>query len=202
MIASDSRSARWHRGRQRGCVLWLWAALLMVLSAPVFAAERERIEVEARREGNAVLVEAGALLKADLAIAWDVITGYDRYAEFIPDLKLSRVLARSGNAVIVEQKGEAGFFLFHFPMEVVLAVVEQPRSSITSQVVSGTFKEMTGSYVLAVQEDGLRFSYTGRLVPNFSLPPLLGTVAVKSAVYKQFKALVQEIQRRAATESP
>jgi hypothetical protein len=35
-------------------------------------------------------------------------------------------------------------------------------------------------------------------VPDFILPPLIGTAAVRSAVHKQFGALVKEIGRRAA----
>jgi len=44
----------------------------------------------------------------------------------------------------------------------------------------------------------VRLDYSGRLVPEFRLPPLIGTAAVKVAVEKQFGALVREIQRRAA----
>jgi ribosome-associated toxin RatA of RatAB toxin-antitoxin module len=172
----------------------------MLLSSPVLAADAGHVTVEARREGEAVLVEAAARISADLDTAWEVITGYDRYAEFIPDLKTSRVLARDSNTVIVEQKGQAGFFLFRFPMEVTFVVTEQPRTTITSRVIAGTFKEMTGNYVLVEEGDALRLTYSGRLVPNFSLPPLLGTVAVRSAVAKQFTALVKEIHRRAALQ--
>lgn len=174
--------------------------LLTLLSSSLMAADIGHITVEARREGEAVLVEAAALIKADLNTAWEVITGYERYAEFIPDLKSSRVLARDSESVIVEQKGQAGFFLFRFPMEVTFVVTEQPRTTITSHVISGTFKEMTGKYLIVEEGDALRLTYSGRLVPNFSLPPLLGTVAVRSAVQKQFSALVKEIYRRAALE--
>jgi ribosome-associated toxin RatA of RatAB toxin-antitoxin module len=145
-----------------------------------------------------VLVSAGARVRADVETAWTVLTGYDGYAEFIPDLKSSRVLARAGDTAIVEQKGELGFFLFHFPMEVTFSVTEQPPTSITSHAISGTFKEMTGTYVLAQEGEVVYLTYNGRLVPDFIMPPLIGTAAVRAAVHKQFGALVREIQRRAA----
>jgi hypothetical protein len=158
--------------------------------------------VEARRDGDAVLVEAVAQVAGDLDTAWEVLTGYDRYAEFIPDLKSSRIVARVGSTAIVEQTGEAGFFLFHFPLEVTFSVTEQPRFAISSRAISGTFTEMTGRYLLVPDGTTLRLSYSGRLVPEFKLPPLIGTVAVKAAVQKQFSALVQEIERRAAQRPP
>jgi ribosome-associated toxin RatA of RatAB toxin-antitoxin module len=174
------------------------AVLLLMVVGTASGANPDRITVEARREGDAVIVEARASLHADLEIAWDVLTDYDRYAEFIPDLKSSRTLARSGSSVIVEQKGQAGFFLFHFPMEVTLSVSEEPRSGITSRAIAGTFREMTGSYTLLRDGEELRFAYSGRMVPDFILPPLIGTAAVKAAVQKQFGALVKQMQARAA----
>jgi ribosome-associated toxin RatA of RatAB toxin-antitoxin module len=173
--------------------------LLLFLSWPLaLAAESDEVRVDARRVGDAVLVSAGARVRADLDTAWTVLTGYDAYADFIPDLKSSRVVVRAGDTVIVEQKGEVGFFLFHFPMEVTFTVTEQPRTSITSQAISGTFKEMTSTYLLAQEGETVHLTYSGRLVPDFILPPLLGTAAVRAAVHKQFGALVKEIRRRAA----
>lgn len=172
--------------------------LLTVAAATASGASPDRVTVEARREGDAVIVEARASLHAELEIAWDVLTDYDRYAEFIPDLKSSRILARSGGTVIVEQKGQVGFFLFRFPMEVTLSVTEDPRNGITSRAIAGTFREMTGSYTLMRDGDELRFTYSGRMVPDFLLPPLIGTAAVKAAVKKQFGALVKQMQTRGA----
>ena len=171
-------------------------SLLLVLLSSVSAAAD--FKVEARRDGDAVLVEARARVKADVETAWTVLTAYDRYAEFIPDLKSSEILARAGETAIVHQKGEVGFFLFHFPMEVTFSVTEQPPTGISSRAISGTFKEMTNVYTLAEDDGGVRLTYSGRLVPEFRLPPLIGTAAVKAAVEKQFGALVREIQRRAA----
>jgi ribosome-associated toxin RatA of RatAB toxin-antitoxin module len=183
----------------RGWLPRLITALLLMVAAGAGAGTNapDRVTVEARREGGAVIVEARAWLRADLEVAWDVLTSYDRYAEFIPDLKSSRIMARSGNTVIVEQKGQVGFFLFHFPMEVTLSVTEQPRSGIASHAIAGTFREMTGSYGLVPDGDGLRFTYSGRIVPDFILPPLVGTAAVKAAVQKQFGALVKQMESRA-----
>jgi len=83
-------------------------------------------------------------------------------------------------------------------IEVTFSVTEQPPTGISSRAISGTFKEMTGVYTLAREDGGVRLDYSGRLVPEFRLPPLIGTAAVKVAVEKQFGALVREIQRRAA----
>jgi ribosome-associated toxin RatA of RatAB toxin-antitoxin module len=157
--------------------------------------------VRAWREDEVVLVRAEALLDVPLQTAWRVLTGYDRYADFIPDLKSSRVLARSGNTAIIEQKGEAGFFFYHFPIEVTFSVTELPDLSVRSQSISGTFREMTGSYALSAQGAQVRLVYDGRLVPAFRLPPLIGMPALRAAVERQFLALAREIRRVGAADA-
>jgi len=185
---------------RRDGVRWL-LVLVCLLALPVRAADYS-IRVEARREGDAVLVQASALLAAAPARAWEVLTAYDRYADFVPDLKSSRVIARSGNVSIVDQKGEAGFFLYRYPVEVQLEVTEKPFERVTSRALAGNFKEMVGVYELIQDGEALRFLYSGRLVPSFRLPPLIGVTAVRSAVEKQFTALVREIHRPAPAAQP
>ena len=148
-----------------------------------------------------MVVEARGRVHADIRLAWDVLTAYDRYADFIPELKSSRIVSRVGTTVIVEQKGEVGFFLFHFPMEVVFSVTEQAPSAVTSHAISGTFREMSGAYELIEDGDCLLLTYRGRLIPSFHLPPLVGVPALRAEVERQFTALVGEIRRRAALGS-
>lgn len=172
----------------------LVVVLLGLLHA--LTAGAQQIDVGADRDGDAVLVHASARLKADARLAWDVLTSYGDYARFVPDLRSSAVIARAGNTAVVEQKGIAGFFLFRFPLEVRLAVTEEPYRRVRAQAVAGTFKEMDGLYQLEPQGDLIVFTYSGRLVPDFALPPLIGTAAVRSAIKTQFTALVEEILRR------
>jgi ribosome-associated toxin RatA of RatAB toxin-antitoxin module len=154
--------------------------------------------VQAKRDGEAVLMEARASLNAQVQIAWAVLTDYEHYAEFIPDLRSSQVLSRDGSVVIVEQKGVAGFFFFHFPLEVRLSVTEQPFERVTSQAIGGDFKSLTGVYQLIPEAGRLRVTYAGRLVPGFRLPPFLGVTIMRMAVQERFTALVREIVRRGA----
>lgn len=172
----------------------LLATLSLTWQTLVIAADA-RDSVRAWRDEDAVIVQAEAQLDASLETAWRVLTDYEHYAEFIPDLKSSRVLARSGNTAIVEQKGEAGFFFYHFPLEVTFSVTEIPGNTVSSRAISGTFREMIGTYVLTETRAGVRLVYTGRLVPSFTLPPLVGVPAVRSAVERQFLALAREIRR-------
>ncbi len=174
---------------------WRWLALLTLALASACSAGAT-VSVQASRDGDAIVVQATANLRADAHLAWEVVTAYDHYADFVPGLQSSRVIMRSGNSAVVEQRGRVGFFLFHFPLEVRLVVTETPFARVKSYAVSGNFKQMTGTYELNLDGPILHLTYSGRIVPAFQLPPVIGPAAVRHAAEEQFTALVNEIRRR------
>ena len=92
------------------------AFALALVGAWPQAAAAATITVTAERRGDTIEIKAGALLDADATTAWLVLTDYDRYREFIPDLRESRVVARRGATVIVEQSGDAKLWLLPIPL--------------------------------------------------------------------------------------
>lgn len=175
-------------------------ALLPVLFflGGIGSARAQDVSVETTRQGDYIVIDAGAEVQADVRIVWEVLSDYDHLAEFIPNLKVSRVLSRSTDGVVVEQQGEYAFLFFSQPIEVRLLVVETPPHRIVSRAISGSFREMTGSYELAPIPGGVKLRYVGRMLPNFDLPPFFGVVAARAAAEKQFRGMVAEIRRRAA----
>ena len=153
-------------------------------------------QVSVVRDGDFVVVSASADMPVERRVAWEVLTNYDRYAEFIPHLRVSRVLSRGNDGVVVEQKGEFTFLFFSQPMELRFAVVEKPQFRIESHALAGSLKNLTSKYELRDVPGGLRLIYSGRFVPDIGLPPFIGLVVVRSAMEKQFSALVGEIMRR------
>ena len=169
--------------------LWL---VLLVLPATSQAAE---ISVHTTRHGESFEVEAMAEIEADLADAWKVLTDYGRLAEFIPGMQESRLVSRDGLNVVVDQRGDASLLFFTFPMRVRLAIEEFPYDRIVSNAISGDFKEMHGVYHLQTRAGGVQLRYEGKFTPNFGIPPLIGTLLMRSTVAKRFGAMVHEIEK-------
>ena len=162
-------------------------------------------QVQARRDGEAVLVDAVADVSADPRIAWDVLTAYERYPEFVPDLQESRIVRRSPNAAWVEQRGTVGWLFYRISVAVNLTVTEQPYERVQSVATGGDFREFSGSYRILPTSRGVRVEYSGRMVPAFRLPPVIGLPALRAMVTRQFNGLMKEIERRsrpAASEHP
>lgn len=178
------------------------SALLLGAAVCAFAvgvpASAGAVRVEAHREGEGVVVHAAAEIPGDVRLAWDVLTAYERYPEFVPDLQVSRVVARSERVVSVEQRGSAGWLFYRIPVSVDLAVIEEPFERVRCVATGGDFHAFEGTYRLVPLAQGVRIEYSGRMVPAFRLPPLIGMAALRAMVARQFDGLVREIERRGA----
>jgi len=138
--------------RQSSCICPLAVALLAAAPAGPASAARD-LQIEAQREGTSVEIKAHAELAAPLAIAWQVLTDYERLPAFIPGLAKSVVRERRGDTLLVEQSGEARFLIFSFPIEVRYEVTERPQQSIESRAVAGNLRRMNGRYDLEAGEE-------------------------------------------------
>jgi carbon monoxide dehydrogenase subunit G len=172
----------------------------MVLVGPHASAQERPSEVmsEVSREGEHFVVSASAEVAVPRAIAWAVLTDYERYPEFVPEIDAVRVLSRNGNGMVLQQKGRMSFMFFSHPVDVTLAVVETPRQQVVSRSLAGNLRDFSGRYALAETAGGVRLSYSARFVPEFELPPLLGSVIVRSVLERNLAALLHEMRRRQA----
>lgn len=173
------------------------AMLRLLACAAAFAAQASAAEiaVHVTRSGDAFQVSATAEFEGSAERTWRVLTDYGRLAEFIPDLNSSRVISRQGREAVVEQKGEARVLFFGFPIDVRLAVTEHPYDRVVSRAVGGNFREMHNTYSLETDRQRVVLHYSGRMVPDFFIPPIIGTLALRRNVETSFRALVEEIER-------
>jgi ribosome-associated toxin RatA of RatAB toxin-antitoxin module len=174
----------------------VFTCALAVASMP--PATAATITLDAERAGDAIDIRASVMLDVDAATAWRVLTDYDRYAEFIPDLHLSRVVARHGATVTVEQSGDAAIWLFKVPLKITFEIKETPPNSLQSRAVAGSLRALMSSYALTPAGRGVRLDYAGRVAPGFDLFGPIEQTAVQHNIARQFQALADEIDRQGA----
>jgi ribosome-associated toxin RatA of RatAB toxin-antitoxin module len=182
-------AAVWRRLR------WLWVLPLFAVSAAAAAA---MIHVTAQRHGEEIDIEARALLHADATTAWRVLTDYERYPEFLPDLQASRVVGRSGSTVRVEESGEAWVWLLRMPLDLTFEITESPPFELRSRAVAGSMHGLESRYSLVPVAADIELHYSGHVTPGFVLFGAIEEYAVRQNVTRQFQALVDEIERRGA----
>lgn len=165
---------------------------LLVLLVSAQAAE---VSVNTTRSGQTLQVEASAEFEGSLSRAWQVLTDYARFPTFVPDLHVSRIISRDRDTALVEQKGAARLLFWSYPMDVRLAVTEYPYERVESRSVAGNFREMRNTYRLEMRHGHVYLHYSGRMIPDFDVPPLIGTWVLKHNVESTFRALVNEMER-------
>lgn len=188
----------------------LFAILLFSISAPLLAQgpklELPKLEVAVTRVAQDALhlyeVDASGTVQAPLASVWKTLTTYDRMNEFVPDMALCRVLSRNGNEVIIEQFGTARFLFMSKSIHLVVRATETPMQSIDIALISGDMKHYESRWeLLPLPEGGTRVVYTGRLVPNFYVPGLLGTNIIRGDIERMMSAVLARIDRPDGTAS-
>jgi hypothetical protein len=171
----------------------------LALSAAVAMAQiaaAATVTVDTERNAGSVDVRASAVLNVDAATAWRVLTAYDRYVEFIPDLHVSHVVARRGAKVTVEQSGDVALWRLKVPMSVTFEISESAPDWIQSRAVAGSLKALESCYALTPVAQGLRLDYVGRVTPGFLLFGSIGQTVVEHNIARQFQALADEIERQ------
>ncbi len=153
--------------------------LLLLCPLPLLA-QAGKLEVSVKRvdEGDQHVfdVHASGAVRATPETVWKILTDYERMPEFVPDMQKSKVMSRAGNLAVVEQYGEAHFLFFKRQIYLVVNVAEQPISSIDIALVTGDMKVYHCRWEMqAIPETGgTRILYSGKLVPKFYVPGMLG----------------------------
>lgn len=187
-----------------------WFLILTIASIPLAAATAQEtglpdnIEVVVQRvqlDGRTFYkVNAKAFARAAPQPVWKLLTGYDRLAEFVPNLESSKILSRNGNEATVEQRGRAGFLFISHAVHLVLRVVEQPISVIDITMLSGDMKHYASHWEIAAAEQGgasgTLINYLGELEPDFFVPALFGAALIRSDVRNMLTAVIREIEGR------
>ncbi|MGE5622958.1 MAG: SRPBCC family protein [Bacillota bacterium] len=160
------------------------------------AADPGDLSVNVRKSAGAVVVDARMAVEATQRQVWDVLTDYDRMAQFFPNLVSSRIAQRSGDTMRVEQKGNVSYGPFAFDFESVRDIALRPYGEIRSHAVSGSLK--SGTAITRLIADGAItwVLYHSESVPAMWVPPAIGPRVIADQTRAQFESLRAEILRR------
>ena len=173
--------------------------MAMVLISPAYGrTDRPEISFNVTREGEFIRTEAHVDLHVSPALVWAVLTDYEHYPRFISTMRESKIVSRSPESLVVEQKGQFDFLFFSQAIEAKLQVSEIPPNLILARAIEGSFRVMDGRYELLSTGNGTRLNYSGRLVPEFSLPPIVGMHIVRYILLGNFSEMIDEMLRRDA----
>lgn len=175
----------------------LRAALLgltLFACARVLADARVRVDTDDER----IRVVAEINTRVDRDLAWQVLTDYASWAEFVPDLLASRIVSKPGEPTLLEQRGQIPW-LPNFPLVMIAQVKETPPNTIQFLRVAGNVRAYMGDWQI-VGKNRVRLIYRSLIEPGFVLPPEVSIEIFRHDAKVRMEAMAREMARRAAGE--
>lgn len=179
-------------------LLSIAATLLYLVAVDGHADQDKAIDVDVRIQGGEVIVDVNFHVRVTPQEAWAVMTDFDHATEFISKLEKSVILSRTGEMLVVSQKGTMGWGLFSVPIETVTEIRLTPYEKMQARMVSGNMKKNESTTRLIADASGTRVVYHLESIPDVWLPPIIGRVMVEFETRARFGQLVGEILRRKA----
>ncbi|HEY4318402.1 MAG TPA: SRPBCC family protein [Herbaspirillum sp.] len=143
-------------------------------------------------------VRAHMVANAPLQRVWEVLTDYDRLADFVPELTSSRLVARDEDECIVAQEGFGQFLFIKQPIHLLLRVAETPYSTVQTTLVKGNMYEYSADWAMhAIDSNTTQLDYDATISPMFYVPSLFGTALMKRDLRNMLAAVVREMEKPA-----
>lgn len=125
-------------------------------------------------DGRKRRILASIQIPCPLEQVWQVITDYDKLAEFIPNLTRSQQVSHPSGGIRLEQVGTQCFLNVKFCARVVLDMVEQFPNELKFSMVEGDFRLFEGVWRLEpLAGQGTQLIYDLVLLPPRAMPAAL-----------------------------
>ncbi|NCJ05695.1 cyclase [Synechococcales cyanobacterium C] len=157
-----------------------------------------------KREGRQRYIEAKLLLPHAPEKVWQVLTDYERLADFIPNLAKSKCLPSEEGCILLEQVGVQDALFLKFSARVVLEMQEQFPHTLGFTMVEGDFTAFEGGWRLRslplghAQDPGTELTYAVQVHPKRTMP----VIAVERRLRKDLPNNLMAIRDRLATLYP
>ncbi len=153
-------------------------------------------------QGEEVIVEVNFLVPATREETWAVLTDYDNATRFITNLEKSVVLSRSGDTMVVSQKGDVSLGPFSVSVDTVTEIRLKPPEAMHSRMLSGSMKSHAATTRLIAEAGGTRIVHQAQSNPDMWIPPLIGPAMIRHEARLRFRQLHDEILRRKDAARP
>jgi hypothetical protein len=173
---------------------------LLVAATPALAAAVDT-QVAVSRRGDVFLVDAVLVAPVTGREAWNVLTDFDAMSAFVPNLDTSRVTARNGERLRVEQTGVARWGPLAHAFSMVREVELEPIQLVRSRSLSESPMQVRSQTRFASVAGGTEIRHQVEISLDTWMPAALIEPFLRHEVREQFDAVVAEMLRRRAIQA-
>lgn len=164
--------------------------------------QNKDIEVKVQIAGENVIIDLSFVVPATRQDVWAVLTDFEHMAGFVSNLKESKVVSISGDALKIFQRGSAKYGPVSFPFESTREMRLIPFDKIQSHMISGNMHKMEGTTQLVDEGEQTRIIYHTDTIPGVWIPPIVGKVFIEHETREQFQEIRNEIIKRKQASAP
>ncbi|SCY17153.1 SRPBCC family protein [Nitrosospira sp. Nsp13] len=181
--------------RNASFLLFVWSTLFTAWSS-ADALEGRDIEVRVNMSGENIIIDLNFAVRATRQEVWDVLIDFNRMADFVSNLKESRVVGTSADSFTIFQRGAATYGPVNFPFESTREVRLIPYHKIRTSLISGNMRKLEGTTHLIEDGGQTRVIHRTDAIPKIWIPEIVGKVFIEHEMREQFNEMRNEIIRR------
>jgi len=143
------------------------------------------------------------LVKASVSQAWDVLTDYSNFPEYLPDVVSVEVLETNDNQIIFEQIQSTKVLFFNQETRLRISVTQDESSKINFSLIEGGLKSLEGSWELLPVTVGdeanpsyVLITHTVKVEPDSDVPANLFYSIYRDSLKQSLEATKTEIEKR------
>lgn len=207
---------------------FLWSTLLAassyalslvfspVATAKLFDGPVDQLPLEQRvslRRGELVFLgEDGEyivrlLVETSVEHAWQVLTDYENFAEFLPGVSSSELIENNGDRKVFEQINKVKTFVFNVESRVKIATTESYPAQIDFQAVDGDLEALTGKWTLepvspypSAPPDKVLITHKVSVEPGKSPSDRIFFGIYENRLQETLEAIKQEVEKRSSNK--
>lgn len=211
---------RLYRQKYRCFVLPILGAIALILSitfspavnAKLFDGPVDLLPVEQRvalKKGEVIFLgEKGnytcrILTNSTIESAWQVLTDYENFAEFLPGVESSELIEQKGDRKIFEQVNKVKTLVFSIEARLQIANTESYPEQIAFEAVDGDIKSLKGKWTLepvspypSAPPDRVLLTHKVAVEPNKSLSDEIFYKIYEDRLKETVAAIKQETEQR------
>lgn len=176
-------------------LLFFWTVLFLAV-ALANQQQDDDIKIKVQIAGENVIVDLSLVAPATREEVWAVLTDFEHMADFVSNLKESKVVSASGDMLIIFQSGSATYGPIRFPFESTREIRLARLGKIQSHMISGNMRKMEGTTQLSDEGEKTRIVYHTDTIPGVWIPPIVGKIFIEHETREQFQEMRNEIIRR------
>ena len=142
------------------------------------------------------------LTTGNIEKAWEVLTDYNNFPEFLPNITNSKILEENANLTIFEQTNSVDLFLLVKNFTVQIAATKNYPQSIDFEIVEGDLEQLQGSWeVEALPNNRILVTHRVTVVPKSKGEEAIFYGIYESSLEETLTAIAAEISKRSESET-